>query len=102
MPLDPQTGVRVYQFIVDRLEERRRKQYPHGREEYMHDRTAARGLEKDFATAVRAQDSGTAERLLQELWDMAAQWRDHPHHPAGHTHTYNLPQFDPAVLETRP
>nr|WP_258404929.1 hypothetical protein [Streptomyces sp. F8] len=27
MPLDPQTGVRVYQFRVDRLEESRREQH---------------------------------------------------------------------------
>ncbi|MEU0665248.1 hypothetical protein ABZ508_13710 [Streptomyces lavendulocolor] len=84
MLLDQQTGVRVYQFIVDRLEERRREQYPNGREEYEADWTAAHNLEKDFATAVHAADLVTAEQLLQELNRMAALWRDHPHHPAGH------------------
>ncbi|MFF4934549.1 hypothetical protein ACFY2H_37570 [Streptomyces griseofuscus] len=100
MPLDVQTGVRVYQFIVDRLEDRRREQYPHGREAYVENWTTAHDLEKDFATAVRAHDSGTAERLLQKLMGMAAQWRDHPHHPGNHTHDGH--QFDHAVLETRP
>ncbi|MFF6979305.1 hypothetical protein ACFZAV_16520 [Streptomyces sp. NPDC008343] len=84
MPLDPQTGVRVYQFIADRLDDRRREHYPNGREEYEADWTAAHDLEKDFATAVHGDDLATAERLLQELMDMAAPWRDHPHHPANH------------------
>ncbi|MFJ3946297.1 hypothetical protein [Streptomyces griseoaurantiacus] len=98
MPLDPQIGVRVYQFIVDRLEERRREQHPHGHAAYADDWTAAHDLEKDFATAVHAHDSGTAERLLHELWDMAAQWRDHPQHPADLTDTDD----GHTVLETRP
>src|SRR5690606_13344611 len=64
MLLDQQIGVRVYQFIVDRLEERRRDKYPNGREEYEADWTAAHNLEKDFATAVHAANLATAEQLL--------------------------------------
>ncbi|MBX7554420.1 hypothetical protein K1Y78_42425 [Streptomyces sp. tea 10] len=85
MPLDPQTGVRVYQFIVDRLDDRRREQYPDGREAYEDEWTAAHDLEKAFAEAVHADDSGTAEHLLQELRNMAAPWQNHPHHPDNHT-----------------
>lgn len=100
MPLDPQTGVRVYQFIVDRLDDRRREQYPNGREEYEADWTAAHDLEKNFAEAVHADDLSAAAELLQELTDMAVPWCDHPHHPAkqapgGH-------QADPTVPGTRP
>ncbi|WP_331731359.1 hypothetical protein [Streptomyces sp. NBC_00073] len=85
MLLDPQTGVRVYQFIVDRLDDRRREQYPDGREAYEDDWTAAHDLEKSYAEAVQADDPGTAERLLRELMNMAAPWQNHPHHPADHT-----------------
>jgi hypothetical protein len=63
MPLDQQTGVRVYQFIVDRLEDRRREQYPDGREAYEADWSAAQDLEKDFAAAVHADDLAAAEQL---------------------------------------
>jgi hypothetical protein len=83
MPLDPQTGVRVYQFLVDRLEDRRREQYPDGREAYEADWTAAHDPEKSYAEAVHADDLATAERHLHELTDMAAPWRDH--HPANHS-----------------
>ncbi|MET7608315.1 hypothetical protein [Streptomyces avermitilis] len=82
MLLDPQTGVRVYQFVVDRLDDRRREQYPDGREVYEADWTAVHDLEKAFAEVVHANDLVTAERHLQELTGMAAPWRDHPHHPA--------------------
>ncbi|MET7297104.1 hypothetical protein ABZS79_34285 [Streptomyces griseoloalbus] len=99
MPLDQQTGVRLYQFIVDRLEERRREQYPNGRDEYEADWTAAHDLEKDFATAVHADDLATAEQLLQELIDMSAPWRSHPQHPDSHTEDGSQP--DNAVLGNR-
>lgn len=99
MPLDPQPGVRVYQFVADRLDDRRREQYPNGREEYEADWTAAHDLEKDFATAVHGDDLATAEQLLQELMDMAAPWRDHPHHPANHAG--NGHQADLTVPGTR-
>ncbi|MFD8413956.1 hypothetical protein ACFV2Q_19725 [Streptomyces sp. NPDC059650] len=81
MPLDQQTGVRAYQFIVDRLEDRRREHYPAGREAYEADWTAAHDLEKDFAEAVHAGDLPTAEQLLQQLMDVAAAWQSHPDHP---------------------
>ena len=63
MLLDPQTGVSVYQFIVDRLDDQRREQYADGREAYEDDWTAAHDLEKSYAEAVHADDPGTAERL---------------------------------------
>ncbi|MGV2920858.1 hypothetical protein [Streptomyces alfalfae] len=44
MLLDSQTGVGVYQFIVDRLEDRRREEYPDGREAYEDNWTAAHDL----------------------------------------------------------
>lgn len=91
MPLDLQTGVRVYQFVADRLDDRRRAQYPDGREEYETDWAAAHDLEKAFSEAVHADDSGTAEHLLQQLRDMAAPWQDHPHHPDNHTDDGRLP-----------
>jgi hypothetical protein len=100
MPLNPQTGVRVYQFIVDRLEERRREQYPGGHQAYLDDWTAAHDLDKAFAEAVHAQEHGTAERLLQELMSMAAPWQSHPHHPANHTHDGN--RSDLTVPGSRP
>ncbi|MEU2357748.1 hypothetical protein ABZ599_33050 [Streptomyces misionensis] len=84
MPVDLQTGVRVYQFVVDRLEKRRCEQYPAGREEYEADWTAAHDLEKTFAEAINASDLATAESLLQELMNMAEPWRDHPDHPDNH------------------
>ncbi|NBM21032.1 hypothetical protein [Streptomyces sp. GC420] len=99
MPLDPQTGVRVYQFIVDRLEERRREQYPNGREAYEADWSAAHDLEKDFAEAVHADDLAKAEQILEELTDMAAPWCDHPHHPANQAPDEH--QADPMVPGTR-
>ncbi|MGW1617244.1 hypothetical protein ACWCQZ_49610 [Streptomyces sp. NPDC002285] len=99
MPLDPQTGVRLYQFIVDRLEERRREQYPADREWYESDWTAAHGLEKAFAEAIHAADVATAEQLFQELIDMVAPWRRHPHHPDHHTEGGSQP--DNAVLGNR-
>ncbi|MFE0857265.1 hypothetical protein [Streptomyces mutabilis] len=67
MPVDLQTGVRTYQFVVDRLEERRGEQYPAGRDKYEADWTAAHDLEKTFAEAVNANDLATAESLLQEI-----------------------------------
>jgi hypothetical protein len=39
-PQIPQTGVAIYQFIVDRLEDRRCEQYPDGRQVYEEDWTA--------------------------------------------------------------
>ncbi|MGD1220492.1 hypothetical protein AB9Q10_18920 [Streptomyces krungchingensis] len=99
MPLDPQTGVRLYQFIVDRLEDRRREQYPTGREAYEADWTAAHDLEKNFAEAVHAEDLATAEQLLRKLMDMAARWPDHPHHPANQAPDRH--QGDPTVPGTR-
>ncbi|MFF8688903.1 hypothetical protein ACF065_27095 [Streptomyces sp. NPDC015232] len=84
MPVDLQTGVRTYQFVVDRLEERRGEQYPAGREEYEAAWTAAHDLEKTFAEAVNANDLATAESLLQELTNLAEPWRDHPDHPDNH------------------
>ncbi|MGY4963539.1 hypothetical protein [Streptomyces sp. 900105245] len=98
MPLDQQTGVRAYQFIVDRLEDRRREHYPAGREAYEADWTVAHDLEKDFAEAVHAGDLATAERLLQQLMDMAAPWCDHPHHPANQARNG---EADPTVPGTR-
>ncbi|MBQ0972801.1 hypothetical protein KBZ00_16865 [Streptomyces sp. RK31] len=76
MPVDLQTGVRTYQFVVDRLEERRGEQYPAGREEYEADWTAAHDLEKTFAEAINGNDLATAESLLQELMNLAEPWRD--------------------------
>ncbi|RSS79856.1 hypothetical protein EF919_40935 [Streptomyces sp. WAC02707] len=99
MPLDQQTGVRVYQFIVDRLEDRRHEHYPAGREAYEADWTAAHDLEKDFAQAVHADDPATAEQLLQQLMDMAAPWCNHPHHPANQTRDKH--QADPTVPGAR-
>ncbi|MFE9138040.1 hypothetical protein [Streptomyces sp. NPDC007355] len=93
MPLEPQTGVAVYQFIVDRLEGRRREQYPDDRQAYERDWTAAHDLDKAFAEAVHAGDLATAQQLLRKLNDMAAPWSDHPHHPAhdaGHGHQADL------------
>lgn len=55
-PLAAQTGVSVYQFIVDRIEEQRREEYPRGHEAYLDARTTAHDLEKDFAEAVRADE----------------------------------------------
>ncbi|MEU5137711.1 hypothetical protein [Streptomyces californicus] len=82
MHVDPQTGVAFYQFVIDRLDDRRRQLYPKGGEEYAAAWAAAHGLEKEFATAVHADELMTAEQLLQELVDMAAPWREHPHYPA--------------------
>lgn len=81
MPVDQQTGVRLYQFVVDRLEGRRGEQYPAGRQEYEADWTAAHDLEKTYAEAVHANALATAESLLQKLRNVAEQWRDHPDHP---------------------
>ncbi|MGC0379830.1 hypothetical protein [Streptomyces sp. SAI-129] len=100
MPLDPQTGVRVYQFIADRLDDRRREHYPAGREEYEADWAAAHDLEKAFAEAVHADDPGTAEGLLQELNGMAAQWRCHPHHPDNHSEDGRQP--DDTEMDSQP
>ncbi|MFJ6438721.1 hypothetical protein [Streptomyces sp. NPDC091416] len=77
----PQSGVRVYQFIVDRLDERRRERHPAGREEYEADWLAAHELEQALAEAGHAGDVVMAESLLHHLMDVAAQWQDHPHHP---------------------
>ncbi|MEU4110938.1 hypothetical protein [Streptomyces sp. NPDC027717] len=85
MLLDLQTGVRAYQFVVDRLDDRRREQYPEGRQAYEDDWTAAHDLEKSYAEAVHAQDHDTAEHLLQKLMSLAAPWRNHPHHPDNDT-----------------
>ncbi|MDH6545938.1 hypothetical protein M2162_000035 [Streptomyces sp. SAI-041] len=57
---------RVYQFIVDRLQDRRREPYSDGREAYETDRNAAHDLEKHFTEAVHADDLGTAEQLAQQ------------------------------------
>ncbi len=100
MPLDLQTGVRVYQFVADRLDDRRRDQYPDGREEYETDWAAAHDLEKAFAEAVHAHESSAAEHLLQQLRDMAAPWRNHPHHPDNDTDGGHQP--DGTVRDSRP
>ncbi|MFD8947567.1 hypothetical protein ACFV0B_01735 [Streptomyces xanthophaeus] len=100
MSVDLQTGVRVYQFITDRIDERRRDQYPDGREEHDTDWIAAHDLEKAFAEAVHADESGTAEHLLQQLRDMAAPWQDHAHHPDHHTDSGRQP--DSTVPGSRP
>ncbi|MDH6604615.1 hypothetical protein M2164_000250 [Streptomyces sp. SAI-208] len=57
---------RVYQFIVDRLKDRRREPYSDGREAYETDRNAAHDLEKHSTEAVHADDLGTAEQLAQQ------------------------------------
>ncbi|MER6195974.1 hypothetical protein ACFV0H_06775 [Streptomyces erythrochromogenes] len=95
MSLDLQTGVRVYQFVADRLDDQRRDQYPDGREEYETDWTTAHDLEKAFAEAVHAREFGTAEQFLQQLRGMAAAWQDHPHHPDNHSVGGSLPDTAP-------
>ncbi|MFE3866114.1 hypothetical protein ACFXPT_37730 [Streptomyces goshikiensis] len=78
-----QNGVRVYQFVRDRLEDQRDEQYPHGHEAYVDARRTAAALSKDHATAVAADDTAEAERVLQELYGMADEWKHHPDYPAG-------------------
>ncbi|MEU2770666.1 MULTISPECIES: hypothetical protein [Streptomyces] len=92
MLLDSQTGVGVYQFIVDRLEDRRREEYPDGREAYEDNWTAAQDLEKAYAEAVHTDAPDTAGRLFHELMNMADRWPDHPHHPAKHTRDGHQPR----------
>lgn len=80
--MDLQTGVRIYQFVRDRLEDQRDEQHPHGHEAYVDARLKAAGLSQDHANAVASEDTAEAERTLQELYEMADEWKHHPDYPA--------------------
>lgn len=80
--MDLQTGVRIYQFVRDRLDDQRDEQHPHGHEEYVDAWRKAAGLSQDHATAVQNGDTDEAERVLQELYAMADEWKHHPDYPA--------------------
>ena len=77
-----QTGVRIYQFVRDRLEDQRDEQHPHGHEAYVDARLKAASLSQDHANAVASEDTAEAERVLQELYEMADEWKHHPDYPA--------------------
>ncbi|MFF4647496.1 hypothetical protein [Streptomyces sp. NPDC001389] len=77
-----QNGVRIYQFVRDRLDDQRDEQHPHGHEAYVNAWRTAAGLSTDHATAVAAEDTAEAERILQELHAMADEWKHHPDYPS--------------------
>ncbi|MFE1189902.1 hypothetical protein [[Kitasatospora] papulosa] len=77
-----QTGVRIYQFVRDRLDDERDARHPHGHEEYVMAWSKAAGLSQDHVTAVASADADAAERVLQELYGMAAGWKYHPDYPS--------------------
>ncbi|WP_086708924.1 hypothetical protein [Streptomyces antimycoticus] len=79
--MDLQTGVRIYQFVRDRLDDRRDEQHPHGHDAYVKAWRKAHDLDKDYSTAVHRGDGAEAERILRELEEMADEWKDHPDHP---------------------
>ncbi len=76
-----QTGVLLYGFLADRLDERMRAQYPDGRAAYRDDWQAAHDLAHAHADAVSAGDDEWAAEYLQGLRAMAVDWDDHPDHP---------------------
>jgi len=76
-----QTGVRIYQFVRDRLDNQRDKQHPHGHGAYVDEWRKASGISQDYANAVAAEDTDKAERTLQELYGMADEWKHHPDYP---------------------
>lgn len=80
-PMDLPTGVRIYQFVRDRLDDQREEQHPHGHQAYMDSWRKAHDLDKDFASAVYGDDQEKAERILRELTEMADEWRGHPDYP---------------------
>ncbi|MFD4976265.1 hypothetical protein [Streptomyces sp. NPDC058424] len=77
-----QTSLRIYQFVRDRLGDQRDEQHPHGHEAYVDAWRRARDLNRDYATAVQSGDSAEAERVLQELYGMADEWKHHPDYPS--------------------
>ncbi|MFJ8752212.1 hypothetical protein ACIREO_23190 [Streptomyces sp. NPDC102441] len=79
---DLPTGVRIYQFISDRLEDRRIEQHPHGAQEYADTWRTAHDLDKDYANAVHGGDQDQAAHILRKLTEMADVWTSHPDHPA--------------------
>lgn len=80
--MDLQTGVRIYQFIRDRLDDRRDEQHPHSHQAYVDAWRRAHDLDKDYANAVHGDDQDEAERILGELTEMADEWKDHPDYPS--------------------
>ncbi|MFE7443787.1 hypothetical protein ACFU7X_25440 [Streptomyces chartreusis] len=88
--MDLQTGVRIYQFVRDRLDDQRQEQHPHGHEAYTDAWRKAHDLDKDYASAVYSGDQEEAERILRELTEMADEWGSHPDYPRpDHTSTRN-------------
>ncbi|WP_030775551.1 hypothetical protein [Streptomyces sp. NRRL F-2664] len=59
-----QTGVKIYQFVRDRLDDQRNEQHPHGHEAYVHAWRKAHDLDKEHANAVAADNTAEAERVL--------------------------------------
>ncbi|MFC5149027.1 hypothetical protein [Streptomyces aureoversilis] len=86
--MDLQTGMRVYQFVRDRQDEQRDRQYPEGHDTYVQERHKAHQLSQNYADAVQADDTGEADRPLGELTSMASQWNTHPHYPHPHLQTH--------------
>ncbi|MEU0743965.1 hypothetical protein [Streptomyces sp. NPDC006134] len=80
-----QTGVRIYQFVRDRLEDQRDEQHPHGHDAYVTARLKAADLNRDHATAVQNGDTDKAAHALQELYAMADEWKHHPDYPTDPT-----------------
>ncbi|MFG2176963.1 hypothetical protein ACGFMO_37315 [Streptomyces niveus] len=77
-----QTGVRIYQFVRDRLDDQRDEQHPHGHQAYVDAWRKAQDLSQDHANAVASEDTSEAERVLQELYGMADEWKHHLDYPA--------------------
>ncbi|MDJ0346822.1 hypothetical protein QMK19_38615 [Streptomyces sp. H10-C2] len=76
-----QTGVEIYQFVRDRLEEQRDEQHPDGHQVYADARRKAKQLSQTHANAVAAEDTGAAQRTLVGLYAMADDWKHHPDNP---------------------
>ncbi|MEV5774214.1 hypothetical protein AB0L49_23640 [Streptomyces antimycoticus] len=81
-PMDLQTGLRLYQFVRDRIDDRRDEQHPHGHDAYVEAWRKAHDLDKEYSTAVYRGDQAEAECILRKLTNMANEWRDHPDYPS--------------------
>ncbi|NEC96225.1 hypothetical protein G3I57_13025 [Streptomyces albidoflavus] len=76
-----QTGVQIYQFVRDRLDDQRDEQHPHGHDAYVAAWRKAHDLTQAHATAIQSGDNTETERVLHELYTMADEWKHHPDYP---------------------
>ncbi|MFB6881269.1 hypothetical protein ACFCY8_10585 [Streptomyces noursei] len=76
-----QAGTALYAFVVDRLDERMREQYPDGMAAHQDDWLAAHALAQAHAEAVSSGNEGEADEFLRQLRFMAEAWSGHRDHP---------------------